>query len=130
MALLDPTSKITMMRLRCGDTRDIPFLPDEVYCSALDEKKGDIKSASILCAQYILAQLAFKTRAKMVQLEVFGGDAFKQYQEYLLMIVKNPDFSGISPIPYSATGPSPINEFQKDWDKSYECGCNGGVLPL
>lgn len=128
--LLDLNNPVSMLRLRCGDTRDIPVLPDEVYCKTLEEEKGNLKSAAIKCAGYILATLAFKSHQKMMGLEVWGAEAFKNYQSYLLMIVKNPDFSGISPIPYSATGPSPITKFQKDWDKAYECGCNGSVLPL
>lgn len=124
--ILDLSNPVSLMRLRCGDTRDLPIFPDEVYQKALDDKKGNVKAASILCAQYILATLAFKTHQKMAQLEVWGAESFKNYQSYLLMVVKDPDFSGISPIPYSAEGVSPIAEFQKDWDKQYTDGYCGG----
>lgn len=123
--ILDLNNPVSLMRLRCGDTRDIPVLPDEVYERTLIDKNGDVKSASILCAQYILATLAFKSHQKMMGLEVWGKEAFDSYKEYLIMVTKNPDFSGISPIPYSATGASPISQFQKDWDKQFDCGCYG-----
>lgn len=119
--ILDLSNPVSLMRLRCGDTRDLPLLTDEVYESALQQKKGNVKAASILCAQYILATLAFKTHSKMMQLEVWGAEAFKNYKEYLVMVVKDPDFSGISPIPFSQEGVSPITKFQKDWDKQYSC---------
>lgn len=122
--ILDLNNPVSMMRLRCGDTRDIPVLPDEVYERSLADKNGDVKSASILCAQYILATLAFKSHQKMMGLEIWGKEAFDSYKEYLIMVTKNPDFSGISPIPYSASTPSPISAFQKDWDKQYSCGCS------
>lgn len=119
--ILDLSQPTSLIRLRVGDTRDIPLMPDEVYESALTQKGGNIKAASILCAQYILATLSFKTHSKMAQLEVWGAEAFKNYQTYLMMIIKDPDFSGISPIPFSQEGASPITAFQKDWDKQYSC---------
>lgn len=121
--ILDLSNPVSLMRLRCGDTRDLPILPDEVYSSTLAEKKGDIKSASILCAHYILATLAFKSHQKMMGLEVWGAEAFKNYQSYLQMVIKNPDFTGISPLPYSGSSVSPIAMFQKNWADTYSCGC-------
>lgn len=127
--ILDMTSPISALRLRLGDTKDYPqMLPDEVYEHALAENNGNLKAATILCGQYILAQLAFKSHQKMGMLEVWGSESYKNYMQYLMLVVKNPDFSGISPIPYSATGASPISQFQKDWDKQYGCGCYGDTL--
>lgn len=121
MAILDLNDPISLMRLRTGDTRDIPVLPDEVYQKTLDDNSGNIKVSSIICAQYILATLAFKGQQRMGIVEVYGQHVFRQYQDYLMMIVKNPDFSGISPIPYSHEGTSPITKFQKNWDEQYDC---------
>lgn len=126
--ILDLNNPVSLMRLRCGDTRDLPILPDEVYEHTLEEEKGNIKAASIKCAQYILVQLAFKTHQKLSQIEVWGAEAFKNYEAYLLMIIKDPDFSGISPVPYSDCGEvSPIVQFQKDWHKAYEQKCIGDL---
>lgn len=119
--ILDLSNPVSLMRLRCGDTRDLPILPDEVYESALQEEKGNIKRASLLCCQYILAQLAHKCHQRMNMLEVWGSEAFKQYIEYVRMVAKDPSFSGISPIPFSQEGTSPITAFQKDWDQQYSC---------
>lgn len=119
--ILDLNNPVSLIRLRCGDTRDLPILPDEVYESALIEKKGNLKQASLLCCQYILAQLSFKTHQRMNLLEVWGNEAFHQYLQYVKMVIDNPSFSGISPIPYSHEGTSPITKFQKDWDKQYQC---------
>lgn len=125
--ILDINNPITALRLRLGDTKDIPFLDDIVYEQALTEKKGDLKAATLLCGQYILAQLAFKTRQKLALIEVYGSDAFKQYKEYLLLVLKNPDFSGISPLPFTQLScPSPIARFQKNWDKQYDCSIYAG----
>lgn len=130
MAIIDLSTPVGALRLRLGDTRDLPMLDDCVYEQALLDTNGNLKAATILCGQYILAQLAFKTHQKMGLLEVWGSEAFKNYQTYLLLVIKDPSFSSISPIPYSASGPSPITEFQKDWYNMYECGCNSGVNPL
>lgn len=119
--ILDLSNPVSLMRLRCGDTRDLPILPDEVYESALAEKKNNLKQASLLCCQYILAQLSFKTHQRMNLLEVWGNEAFEQYMQYVMLVVRDPSFSGISPIPYSQEGASPITAFQKDWDQQYSC---------
>lgn len=129
--LLDLQNPVSLLRLRLGDTKDYPqMLPDEVYCKTLEDCKGNLKAATVLCGQYILVQLAFKTHQKMGMLELWGRESYISYKDYLTSVIKNPDFSGISPIPYSATGSSPISKFQKDWDKNYECGCSDKVLPL
>lgn len=117
MAIIDLNSPIGLLRYRCGDFLDgAQQLPDEVYQSALDEKNGNMRAAAILCCQYILAGLAFSTQQKMGVIEVYGQQAYQQYRDYLMLIVKDPNFSGISPIPYGGDGSeSPIVSFSKDW---------------
>lgn len=120
MAMIDLSSPVGILRLRLGDTRDIPILPDEVYEQALEEKKGNLKAATILCGQYILATLAFDSQASMGVVTVYGNQVFRQYQDYLTMVIKDPSFSSVSPIPYSGDcTSSPITEFQKDWYMTY-----------
>lgn len=127
MTIIDLSTPIGALRLRLGDTRDLPMLDDCVYEQALVDTKGNLKAATLLCGQYILAQLAFKTHQKMGLLEVWGSEAYKNYTSYLLLVLKNPDFSGISPLPFTQLScPSPIARFQKNWDKQYDCSIYAG----
>lgn len=119
---LDLSNPVSMLRLRLGDTKDYPqMLPDEVYEKTITDCNGNLKKAATLCGQYILVQLAFKTHQRMGTLELWGREAYISYRDYLTSVVSNPDFAGISPIPYSQCGTSPIIQFQKDWDKQYDC---------
>lgn len=127
MAIIDLSSPVGMLRLRLGDTRDLPILPDEVYEKTIEDKNGNLKAATILCGQYILATLAFKSHQKMMGLEVWGAESFKNYLIYLEKVIKDPSFNEISPIPYSQEGTSPITEFQKDWDEQYKCNPIGDL---
>lgn len=125
MALIDINSPVGMLRLRVGDTRDIPVLPDEVYEQALEQNNGNLKAAAILCGQYILASLAFDGQQQMGIIQIWGQQVFKQYKEYLTMVVKDPAFSSVSPIPYSGSnGTCPVIEFKKDWDRAYQDCCH------
>ncbi len=120
--ILDLNDPVTLLRLRCGDTRDIPILADEVYQSALREKNGNMKAATMLCANYILAQLAHRSTQTLGVITVYGSQMFDQYKQYVMMITKDPSFSNISPIPYSGPGgESPIVKFTRDWDKGCDC---------
>jgi hypothetical protein len=118
MPIIDINSPVGLLRMRCGDTRDIPILPDEVYEKAFADKGGNLRSAAILCGNYILAQLAFDSQQRMGVIEVYGNQVFQQYKEYLTMMVKDPSMSEISPIPYSGDGTqSPIVKFEKNWHR-------------
>ena len=131
MPLIDINSPIGLLRMRCGDVRDIPILPDEVYSQALAEKNGNMKSAAILCGNYILAQLAFDGQQQMGIITVYGNHVFQQYKEYLMLMVKDPGLSEISPIPYSGDGGvSPLVRFTKNWHRRQAgyCGVGGWVL--
>lgn len=125
MPLIDINSPVGLLRMRCGDVRDIPILPDEVYESALVEKNGNLKSAAVLCGNYILAQLAFDGQQQMGIITVYGQHVFQQYKEYLMLMVKDPGLSDISPIPYGGEdGESPLVRFTKNWHKR-QCGYHG-----
>jgi hypothetical protein len=70
----------------------------------------------------ILGTLAFKTHRKMgLQLEVWGREAFESYKEYLLLIVTNPNFMDISPIPVNIAGTTvhSLIKFQNEWNLNY-----------
>ena len=120
--VIDPTTPIGKLRLRCADIGDIPFLPDSVYNQALIDNNNALPQSAKQCATYILGQLAFKTHRKMgLQLEVWGAEAFDNYKQYLLLTVANPNFMDISPLPVNVQGDElhPIMQFQKDWTLNY-----------
>lgn len=125
MPVIDPTSDVGKLRLFCGDWGDIVRLPDEVYTQTLTDANGNFPVAAKTCAMYILSQLAFKTHRKMgLQLEVWGAEAFENYKAYLMMAVKDPTFSNVSPIPYSDGGtcPNELVSFISDWKRNYYTG--------
>lgn len=118
MPLIDLNSPIGKLRFRLGDYLDgPPRLPDEVYQSALDENNNNLRAATILCGQYILAGLAFDTDQRLNIVQVWGSQAFEQYQKFLMMVVKDPAFNGLCPIPYVAGADEvhPILQFKEDF---------------
>jgi len=128
MAILDPTTDIGKMRLRCGDFSDIPIMPDSVYTSALADCDGYLPRACVLVCQYILAALTGQTRQSLAQVEVFGAEWFQNYLAFVKATILNPHLMLTLPIPYASTftdirGQSidklPMQEFQEDWNKSY-----------
>ena len=133
MTIIDPTTNLGKLRLRCADYSDIPFLPDSVYLQTLTDNNDNLFASARTCASYILGMLAFKTHRKMgLQLENWGGEAFAQYKEYLLLTVTNPAFMDLSPLPYSATSGtvSPIIQFQNAWNKNFTRGTENQQLNL
>lgn len=122
MALIDPSTDLGRMRLKLGDTSDLPQLPDSVYTQTLlDTKNTDgsnnVKAATSLCGQYILANLAFSSHKKLQMLEIWGSEAFDNYKSYLTMIIKDTAFSGVCPIAYVAGSDTlhPILQHQQDF---------------
>jgi hypothetical protein len=122
--LIDISTNVGKLRYRLGDFLDLPILPDEVYENALIEKGDNLREATILCGQYILASLAFGVHRKMGLLEVYTGEKFAQYKEYLLMVVKDPAFNNISPMPYSASTDQTqaLLQLQEDFANNWSSG--------
>ena len=121
MAVIDPTTNIGKLRLRVADYSDLPYLPDTVYQSTLDDNDGNLTRSATVVATYILGMLSLKTHRKLQQLEVWGSEAYKNYRDFLLLTVTNPAFMNISPIPYSASGTAlhPLLQFASDWNKGF-----------
>ena len=122
MATIDPSTNLGKLRLRCADFGDIPYLPDSVYTQTLLDNNNSLPVSAKICATYILGTLAFKTHRKIgLQLEVWGAEAFTAYKQYLVLIVTNPNFMDISPIPYNVNGTAlhPLMQFSKDWNLNY-----------
>lgn len=126
MATIDVTTDVGRMRMRLGDFLDIQQLPDSVYVQTLldtqnPDGSNNLRAATILCGQYILASLAFSTHTKLATIEVYGAEAFKSFKQYLLLVVKDPSFNSVSPIPYAAGADTlhPILKHQQDWLAAY-----------
>lgn len=120
--IIDVSTDLGRLRMRCGDYGDLPYLPDNVYQQALIDTDNNLPVAAKNCATYILGALSFKVHRKIgLQLEVYGAEAFANYKQYLLLILTNPNFMDISPIPYNVNGTTlhPLQQFQKDWNNNY-----------
>jgi hypothetical protein len=117
MPLIDLSTPIGKLRYRLGDYLDIPRLPDDVYQSALDEKNNNMRAATVLCGQYILAGLAFDSQQRMGVIEVYGNQVFEQYVQFLKLVLKDPAFNGVCPLPYVAGADTlhPILQFKEDF---------------
>lgn len=120
MAVIDLTQPIGKLRYRLGDYLDIQRLPDSVYQSALDDTGNNLRTATILCGQYILAGLAFDSQQRMGVIEVYGQQVFEQYRQFLMMVLKDPSFNSVCPIPYVAGGDClhPLLQFEQDFDNA------------
>lgn len=133
MTVLDPSSDLGKLRLRCGDWQDLVWLPDAVYVQTLSDNAGNLPKAAKICATYILGMLAFKVHRKIgLQMEVWNDAQFHQYKEFLLLTVTNPAFMDISPIPYSASGTAlnPLLQFASDWNRNYYTGSQSQRLAV
>ncbi len=128
--VLDPTTNIGKLRLRIADYSDLPYLPDAVYQSTLDDNDDNLNTSATILAKYILGMLAHKTHRRMgLQLEIWGAEAYKNYRDFLLLTVSNPSFMDVSPIPYSSASDfSPIMQFASDWNKNFTQGTEAQQL--
>lgn len=129
--VIDPTSNIGKVRLRIADVSDLPYLSDSVIQSTLTDNADNLHATAKVCAMYILGMLSHKTHRKMAQLEVWGGEAFKAYKDFLMLAYTNPAFMDFSPVPYSSTEEfSPILDFQKNWNRNFVEGTEAQQLAL
>lgn len=119
---IDYSSNVGKVRLRIGDVNDLPFLPDQVIQGAIDDNAGNLPAAAKLCANYILAQLAFKSHKKMAQMEIWGGEAFTQYRQFLMDTVSNPALASFTAVPHliSTIGQGPLEQLVSDWNKNWQ----------
>lgn len=132
--MIDFSTDVGKLRLRVSDLSDIPFLPDSVYLQTLTDTDNNLPLSAKTCATYILGMLAFKTHRRMsLQLEVWGGEAFSQYKEFLLLTVKDPSFFDITPLPISSLTEGNRNilaEFVSDWSRNYYSGTQSQSMAL
>lgn|SRR5690554_1331333 len=99
----DPVNNVLdRLRLITGDTDPVyEFLDDATYQYVLDKNSGNEKQAAMEAAKYILANITRYTRERTGDIEVYGNEFFKNYRDYLLELVNNPNFSNILPMPYA-----------------------------
>lgn len=121
MTVIDPTTPLGKIRLRIGDWSDLVILPDSVIDATLDDCGGNLPRTAMLCAQYILATLTYKTHKKLAQIETWPNEQFKAYVEFLKLVVLNPNFTNIAPVPYApgVNDAHPIIEFVEAWNADY-----------
>lgn len=86
MALTD----IQKVRLNVGDTiPDFMILTDDDYAYFLEIEHNSVPRASIRSAQAILFNLSRYTRERTGEIEVYGGDWFKNYIDALKLFLNN-----------------------------------------
>jgi len=127
---IDYSTNVGKVRMRIGDVTDLPYLSDDVISTVISDSNNNLVQASKICAQYILAQLAYSTHSKMNQLEVWGAESFNNYKQFLVLLVKDPLTSGYAPIPYGAglDEVNPLIQFTQDWNANYSGGTQSDLL--
>jgi hypothetical protein len=136
MAIIDLTTDLGRLRMRLGDYLDYPLqLPDSVYLQTLIDTQNidgstNLRRATIICGQYILAGLAFGSQGKMGLIESFGNQIFQQYKVFLNALIKDPSYSDVAPIPYSGSTATvnPLMQFTADWNANYVRGTQSDLL--
>ena len=132
MTTIDASTDLGVLRLRVADYGDTPYLPDSVYTQTLTDNSNNLTKCATIIATYILGMLSMKTHRKLAQVEVWSGEAFAQYKEFLLLTVTNPAFMTIAPIPYGAAGTAldPLLQFKNDWNRNFYTGTQSQRLAV
>lgn len=132
--IIDADTPEGQVRLRIGDVSDLPYLPDTVITSTLNQSNGNVPAAAKKCAVYILGMLTHKTHRKMgLQLEVWGSEEFANYKAFLLLTMKDPAFMELGAfLPYgsSAEGLNAMQQFQSDWNRNYYRGTQSQLMAV
>lgn len=85
------TNPIDRLRLIVGDTMvEIEYLSDETYQYLLDKYNGNETPAALEAARYILGSLAKYSRQRTGDIEVYGAEMFKNYRDFLIELIRNP----------------------------------------
>lgn len=79
------------------------YLQDDVYDYLLDKHSDNEAKSSQEAARYILALLARNARERAGEIEVYGSEFFKNYKEFLVLILSDSNFalSTYDAIPYA-----------------------------
>lgn len=100
--VLDPVnSAVDRVRLACSDTDDLPFLTNDVIQYYLTKNNSNESTATKECALVILGVLARNSGYDKINTLISEGkNAYINYKDYLLMIVKDPSMSNMVIQPY------------------------------
>jgi hypothetical protein len=130
--IIDASTNEGKLRLRLSDWSDIPLIPSSVYQQTLLDNDNNLQRCTTIIGSYILGILSQKTHRKLANLEVWGKESFDSYLKYLDLIIKDPAYSGVSPIPYMAqgSGTNDIVDFVDDWKRNYYNGTESQELAI
>lgn len=82
---------IDRLRLIVGDTMvEIEYLSDETYQYLLEKHSGSETASALEAARYILGSLARYSRQRTGDIEVYGAEMFKNYRDFLIELLRNP----------------------------------------
>jgi hypothetical protein len=128
--IIDPSSPIGKVRLRCADYSDLPLFPDNVYQSVLTDVNGSIPQAAKRMAGYILGSLACQTHQKLAQMEIWGDGWFNNYRVFLEKTILNPNMMELGPIPFGAgvDCEHPLIQFQEDFNNNWASGTQSDLM--
>jgi len=85
------TSATDRVRLIVGDTAtEFEYLADETYEYLLDKYSDNETTAAMEAARYILGSLAKYSRQRTGDIEVYGAEMFKNYRDFLIELLRNP----------------------------------------
>ena len=85
------TSLTDRVRLIVGDTAtEFEYLDDSTYQYLLDKYDDNETAAALEAARYILGSLAKYSRQRTGDIEVYGAEMFKNYRDFLIELLRNP----------------------------------------
>jgi hypothetical protein len=98
----DPINNpIDALRLQVGDTdNDEVWLTDNDYLYYISIYPDMKRQQALAASQAILFKLSRRTRERAGQIEVYAGDAYNNYADALIRLVKDPAFSAVNPLSY------------------------------
>lgn len=98
----DPLNNpIDALRLQVGDTdNEELWLTDNDYSYYIQAYPDKIRRQALAASQAILFKLSRRTRERAGQIEVYGSDAYRNYADALIRLVKDPAFTNVNPLSY------------------------------
>lgn len=110
------SNPLDRVRLIVGDIwDDMEMLHDEDYRYFLCKYNGNENRAGMDAARAILFKISRNARQRTGDIEVYGGEWFKNYRDALKLILTNPDIAVSIAVPY-AGGISKGDMEQNDCD--------------
>lgn len=99
----DPANNpVDAVRLKVGDIyEDFEILDDVTYQYFLSENDDNVVRASLDAARAILFKLTRWSRERTGDIEVYGNDWFKNYRNALTDMLRNPNLSIFTAMPYA-----------------------------